>query len=71
MLVFHCLARISPCLPQLRKNQSGTSDGQLLVPFRECKITHLFMNHLTGSSVGRTVMILNINPSKVSAPQNI
>lgn len=35
------------------------------MPFRECKITHLFMNHLTGVSVGKTVMILNVNPSKV------
>lgn len=44
------------------------------MPFRECKITHLFMNHLTGVSVGKTVMILNVNPSKVrrtapAAPQ--
>jgi len=33
-----------------------------IVPFRESKLTHLFMNHLAGSTAGRTVMIVNVNP---------
>ena len=32
------------------------------VPFRESKLTHLFMNHLAGRDAGRTVMIVNVNP---------
>ena len=54
------------CLDHLKRNQQSSGSDQLVVPYRECKITHLFMNHLSGASVGRTVMILNANPSKVS-----
>ena len=59
------------CLKQLRANQVAKSAalaaGQPvpkapIVPYRESKLTHLFMNHLSGSSAGKTVMIVNVNP---------
>lgn len=47
-------------------NRDETKPNQTKqVPFRESKITHLFMNHLSGAAVGRTVMLLNVNPCKV------
>lgn len=72
------LMKLWRCLDQLRRNQqaaaattattNSSSSSELLVPFRESKITHLFMNHLSGAAVGRTVMLLNVNPSKVAHP---
>ena len=54
------------------KNAAASTDGtdpsdvpsaaQTIIPFRESKLTHLFMNHLAGSAMGRTVMIVNVNP---------
>ena len=41
----------------------GTNKGAGVVPFRESKLTHMFMNHLTGPSASRTSMIVNVNPA--------
>jgi hypothetical protein len=65
------LMKLWRCLKQLRSNQQNKAAALAsnqpapkapLVPFRESKLTHLFMNHLSGSSAGRTVMIVNVNP---------
>lgn len=42
----------------------GANKGAGVVPFRESKLTHMFMNHLTGPSASRTSMIVNVNPGK-------
>uniref|UniRef100_A0A7S4HZJ7 Kinesin motor domain-containing protein n=1 Tax=Odontella aurita TaxID=265563 RepID=A0A7S4HZJ7_9STRA len=61
-LINSSLMKLTRCLQTLRNNQLQTSSNSM-VPFRESKLTHLFMNHLTGSSASRTSMIVNINPS--------
>ena len=60
-LINSSLMKLMRCLHTLRDNQTGSSAA--MVPFRESKLTHLFMNHLTGSSASRTGMIVNVNPS--------
>ncbi|CAM9411848.1 unnamed protein product, partial [Chrysoparadoxa australica] len=55
------LATLWRCLQKMRSNQ--TDRFKSMPPFRESRLTHLFMNHLAGSSTGRTVMVVNINPS--------
>ncbi|GMI00284.1 hypothetical protein TrST_g3119 [Triparma strigata] len=65
------LMKLWRCLKQLRSNQmskasavaaGNTAPKAPIVPFRESKLTHLFMNHLAGSTAGKTVMIVNVNP---------
>lgn len=62
-LINSSLMKLTRCLQTLRNNQLPTSSSASTVPFRESKLTHLFMNHLTGASASRTSMIVNINPS--------
>jgi hypothetical protein len=50
------------CLRTLKQNQSSNS-SRSMVPFRDSKLTHLLMGHLTGHSASQTRMIVNINPS--------
>ena len=61
-LINSSLMKLMRCLQTLRYNQS-TSHSASVVPFRESKLTHLFMDHLTGKAASRTSMIVNINPS--------
>jgi len=54
------------CLREMRAHQPTgkqrvASGG--VVPLRESKLTHLFMNHLTGPAASRTSMIVNVNPA--------
>ena len=54
------------CLREMLNHQPkkrGTNKGGGVVPFRESKLTHMFMNHLTGPSASRTSMIVNVNPA--------
>ncbi len=53
------LMKLMRCLSVMRENQGST---KAVVPFRESKLTHLFMSHLTGPSASRTSMIVNVNP---------
>ncbi|CAM9282967.1 unnamed protein product, partial [Laminaria digitata] len=53
--LWHCLTIMRA---NLRKDEPETR-----VPFRESKLTHLFKNHLQGPAAGKTVMVVNINPS--------
>jgi len=58
------LMNLMQCIQQLNSNQQRpNSVGTGVVPFRGSKLSHLFMNHLTGASNGKTVMIVNVNPS--------
>jgi hypothetical protein len=61
-LINSSLMKLMRCLQTLRDNQNSSSASSV-VPFRESKLTHLFMGHLTGSSASRTSMIVNINPA--------
>lgn len=61
-LINSSLMKLMRCLQTLRDNQNSSTVSNV-VPFRESKLTHLFMGHLTGSSASRTSMIVNINPA--------
>ncbi len=70
-LINSSLMKLMRCLQTLRQNQQSKSSSSSsshhhnasVVPFRESKLTHLFMGHLTSTSASRTSMIVNINPS--------
>jgi hypothetical protein len=57
------LMTLMRCLSVMRESQQSRQRSADVVPFRESKLTHLFMNHLTGPSASRTSMIVNVNPS--------
>jgi hypothetical protein len=61
-LINSSLMNLMTCLRTLKNNQSSNSIRSK-VPFRDSKLTHLFMGHLTGSAASRTSMIVNVNPS--------
>jgi len=52
------LMTLMRCLRAMRENK-----GASIIPFRESKITHIFMGHLTGPSAMKTAMIVNVHPS--------
>jgi len=63
-LINSSLMKLMRCLQTLRNNQSTKpSSLSSIVPFRESKLTHLLMDHLTGPAASRTSMVVNINPS--------
>jgi hypothetical protein len=59
-LINSSLMKLMRCLSVMRRNQGATAAN--IVPFRESKLAMLFMNHLTGPSANRTLMIVNVNP---------
>ena len=65
-LINASLMNLMRCLREMRAHQPATkrrgANGGI-VPFRESKLTHLFMNHLTGPAASRTSMIVNVNPA--------
>jgi hypothetical protein len=63
-LINTSLMKLMRCLSVMREKQNhpGTNN-QAVVPFRESKLTHLFMSHLTGPSSSKTTMIVNVNPA--------
>mmetsp|Transcript_17936 Transcript_17936/g.26546 ORF Transcript_17936/g.26546 Transcript_17936/m.26546 type:complete len:878 (-) Transcript_17936:85-2718(-) len=61
-LINTSLMKLMRCLSLMREKQSHSRSNPV-VPFRESKLTHLFMSHLTGPSAARTTMIVNINPA--------
>ncbi|CAM9754180.1 unnamed protein product [Ectocarpus sp. 12 AP-2014] len=56
------LSTLWHCLTIMRANLRK-EEPESRVPFRESKLTHLFKNHLQGPAAGKTVMVVNINPS--------
>lgn len=60
------LMNLMRCLQTMSNNQKNIiSSANEVIPFRESKLTHLFMNHLTGASASQTSMIINVNPAAV------
>lgn len=43
--------------------QDNGRHGSSIVPFRESKLTHIFMSHLTSVSAARTAIMVNVNPA--------
>ena len=65
-LINASLMNLMRCLREMLNHQpkkrGGVAKGGV-VPFRESKLTHMFMNHLTGPAASRTSMIVNVNPA--------
>ena len=59
-LINTSLMTLTRCFGVMRENQGSS---KAVVPFRESKLTHLFMSHWSGPSASRTSMIVNVNPS--------
>ena len=55
------LLTLMRCLTAMR--ESGRQNTSHIIPFRESKLTHLFMGHLTSPSASRTTMVVNVNPA--------
>jgi len=68
-LINMSLMTLMRCLMALRSSQqqqpanAATGTTTTLPPYRDSKLTHLFMNHFTGPAAGRTTMIVNVNPA--------
>jgi hypothetical protein len=64
-LINASLMNLMRCLREMLNHQPkkrGVATKGGVVPFRESKLTHMFMNHLTGPAASRTTMIVNVNP---------
>lgn len=64
-LINASLMNLMRCLREMLNHQPkkrGVATKGGVVPFRESKLTHMFMNHLTGPAASRTSMIVNVNP---------
>lgn len=56
------LVTLMRCLNAMKKDgKKGL--GKTVIPFRESKLTHIFMGHLASESAARTAMMVNVNPS--------
>ena len=66
-LINASLMNLMRCLREMLNHQpkkcGGVASKGGVVPFRESKLTHMFMNHLTGPAASRTSMIVNVNPA--------
>lgn len=61
------LMTLMRCLTVMRESNCGRenrSSNHGIIPFRESKLTHVFMGHLTGLSASNTAMIVNVNPAE-------
>jgi len=64
-LINASLMNLMRCLREMLNHQPGKRGAASrggVVPFRESKLTYMFMNHLTGPAASRTTMIVNVNP---------
>lgn len=64
-LINASLMNLMRCLREMLNHQPGKRGAAYrggVVPFRESKLTYMFMNHLTGPAASRTTMIVNVNP---------
>ena len=62
MTLMRCLMALRSSQQQQPANAASTTTTTL-PPYRDSKLTHLFMNHFTGPAAGRTTMIVNVNPA--------
>jgi hypothetical protein len=51
------------CLNSIKDHSKQWATSSSVIPFRESKLTHIFMNHLGSKSAARTAMVVNVNPS--------
>lgn len=51
------------CLNAIKDHSKHGLTSSSVVPFRESKLTHIFMNHLASKSASRTAMVVNVSPS--------
>uniref|UniRef100_A0A7S4AHN6 Kinesin-like protein n=1 Tax=Pseudo-nitzschia australis TaxID=44445 RepID=A0A7S4AHN6_9STRA len=56
------LMTLMRCLNAMKDN-GKRGHGKNVMPFRDSKLTHIFMGHLTSISAARTAMMVNVNPS--------
>jgi len=56
------LMTLMRCLNAMNEN-GKRGNGISVMPFRESKLTHIFMGHLASKSATRTAMMVNVNPS--------
>jgi len=63
MNLMRCLREMLNHQPSKKRGATSKSGGGGIVPFRESKLTHMFMNHLTGPAASRTSIIVNVNPA--------
>lgn len=61
MKINNSLMTLMRCLNAMKKD--GKKVSKNVIPFRESKLTHIFMGHLTSESAARTAMMVNVNPS--------
>ncbi|KAL9179778.1 hypothetical protein ACHAXT_007748 [Thalassiosira profunda] len=64
-LINASLMNLMRCLREMLNHQprkKGAPRGGV-VPFRDSKLSHMFMNHLQGPSASRTSMVVNVNPA--------
>lgn len=63
-MINQSLMTLMRCLTAMRENQNSSSVKRMMIPFRESKLTHIFMGHLTGpNAIENTTMIVNVHPS--------
>lgn len=43
--------------------KDSSHHGSSIIPFRESKLTHIFMSHLTSRSAARTAIMVNVSPA--------
>lgn len=56
------LMTLMRCLNAMKKD-GKKGHGKNVIPFRDSKLTHIFMGHLTSESAAQTAMMVNVNPS--------
>ncbi len=57
------LMTLMRCLNAMKKDGKKGFASKSVIPFRESKLTHIFMGHLTSESAAQTAMMVNVNPS--------
>jgi Kinesin motor domain len=58
------LMTLMRCLNAINDQGKQGVVSSIVVPFRESKLTHIFVNHLASKSAARTAMMVNVNPSE-------
>ncbi|KAL7539979.1 hypothetical protein ACHAXR_009780 [Thalassiosira sp. AJA248-18] len=67
-LINASLMNLMRCLREMLNHQpkklgSASKGRGGVVPFRDSKLSYMFMNHLTGPAASRTSMVVNVNPA--------
>jgi hypothetical protein len=62
-LINKSLMTLMRCLNGIKDHGRYGTSSSSIIPFRESKLTHVFMSHLTSSSAARTAIMVNVNPA--------